>query len=310
MIDFSTLQGLEIPEGKVVQIEDAAGNVLWVVQSESNGPIVLEVEKITSNTYAGETAYTDESFILLDIYPKTNGTVSITYGGLTKTVTDTSGAAEPNAQQVFFGTFNGVSDEVETPVSGTLTIEGDFSAFACGSYYRMKNTSVSSSCIMDVVDWANPTIIAAYAFDGCTKFTLTELPSGVTSIGVSAFRGCTGISIGEIPEGVTSIGDYAFSVGSEHNMPNPIILPSTITSIGSYAFSDVVSGLVTPIAKKIIIRATEPPTIGVSPFGEYDDSLTSPVDRRSTIVVPKGCLAAYTASEYWSEYLNRIMEES
>ena len=87
-----------------MQIEDAQGRVLWALPVAS-GSVVLEVKKITATTYAGSTSYANEKFILLDIYPKTNGTVAVTYGGLTKTITDTSGAASPNAQQVYFGTF-------------------------------------------------------------------------------------------------------------------------------------------------------------------------------------------------------------
>ena len=142
MIDFSTLQGLTIPEGVVTQIADAAGNVLWAVQNDK--PIILEVEKIVSDTYAAETTYTNESFILLDIYPKSGGTVTVTYGGLAKTITDTSGAEEPNAQQVFFGTFNGVSDSVTTPASGTLTIEGDCRGFAVGQYKQYSNSKTTT----------------------------------------------------------------------------------------------------------------------------------------------------------------------
>jgi hypothetical protein len=57
-MNFATLQGLTIPEGVVTQITDASGRVIWAVQSGE--PIVLEVEKITYDTYAGETTYTDE----------------------------------------------------------------------------------------------------------------------------------------------------------------------------------------------------------------------------------------------------------
>jgi hypothetical protein len=89
MINFATLQGLTIPEGVVTQITDASGRVLWMVKS-GGGPAVLQVEKITAATKVNGNVYNDEQFILLNIYPKTNGTVSVTYGGLTKTVTDTS----------------------------------------------------------------------------------------------------------------------------------------------------------------------------------------------------------------------------
>ena len=53
-IDFSTLQGLTIPEGVVTEIKDAGGRVIWAV---SGGKVILQVKKITSDTYAGETTY-------------------------------------------------------------------------------------------------------------------------------------------------------------------------------------------------------------------------------------------------------------
>ena len=125
MIDFTTLQGLTIPEGVVTQITDESGRVIWAANiATDEPPAIFEVAKQTTNSYSGETQYTDNEFILFDIYPKKGGTVNVTYGGLTKTVKDTSGAEEPNAIQVFFGRFNGVSDSVATPASGTLTIEG------------------------------------------------------------------------------------------------------------------------------------------------------------------------------------------
>ena len=125
-IDFATLQGLTIPEGVVTQIEKD-GVILWC----ANKPIILEVKKITSDTYAGETRYEGEQFIALDIYPRTSiSTVKITYGGLTKTLTFNG----TNAQSVYFGTLYGVSDTVSTPASGNLTIEGGCLGFAAGTY--------------------------------------------------------------------------------------------------------------------------------------------------------------------------------
>ena len=192
MIDFTTLKGLTIREGVVTKITDASGRVLWA----AGGKIVLEVEKITSNTYAGETTYENEQFILLDIYPKTNGRVKVTYGGLTKTITDTSGAEEPNAQQVFFGTFNGVSDSVTTPASGELTIEGDCIGFACSSYQSgSKSYNIGySSCITSVIEWGDVSSISSYAFYGCTGLTSINIPTSIRSVGLSAFSGCTGLA--------------------------------------------------------------------------------------------------------------------
>lgn len=213
MIDFSTLQGLTIPEGVVTQIADASGRVLWALKSGTKA--VLQVAKQTLDTYAGETKYTGESFVAIDVYPTKNGTVKVTYGGLTKTVKDTSGVENPNAQTVYFGTLYGVSDSVTTPASGELTIEGDFNAFGCGGYCESaKNvnlgTYVYCSCITAVNDWGDITAIPGNAFRNCTNLALTSLPSGITSIGTYAFYKCTSLVLTSLPSGITSIGSYAF----------------------------------------------------------------------------------------------------
>ena len=217
-INFATLQGLTIPEGVVTQIADATGNVLWKL--ETNKPVILEVEKITSDTYAGETTYTGEQFILLDIYPKTNGTVNVTYGGLTKTITDTSGAAEPNAQQVFFGTFNGVSDSEATPASGTLTIEGDYYAFGASSFTVSSKALEPTycGCFTAVSDMGNVKKLPDGAFSNSTKLKGVIIPNTVKSIGGWAvyeksgvFYGCTGLTSITIPSSVVEISNCVFA---------------------------------------------------------------------------------------------------
>lgn len=208
MINFATLKGLTIPEGVVTQIA-RDGVVLWKLQTSK--PVVLEVEKVIYDTYANETIYNDEEFILLDIYPKTNGTVNVTYGGLTKTIVDTSGVEEPNAQRVFFGTFNGVSDSVATPTSGTLTIEGDCESFACPYVKNSgKGTGNYSGCIISVTDYGGIKKCAPYMFSGCSKMTSINLPENFTEIASNAFYGCTALTSISIPNGVNSIGYSAF----------------------------------------------------------------------------------------------------
>lgn len=231
MLDFSRLQRIEIPEGVVTQITDASGMVLWQLA----GKVVLEVEKIISNTYAGEITYENEEFILLDIYPKTNGTVSVTYGGLTKTITDTSGAAEPNAQQVYFGTFNGVSDSVATPASGELTIEGDCTAFGNSSFATGKFISAYGSCpICKVISFGATNKIPRYAFGsgmGVCKFNQTSIriPSNIESIGDCAFYGCRSLQSIYISNGVKSLGIDVFD---GHNLSN-LTIPQSVESIGT-----------------------------------------------------------------------------
>lgn len=269
MINFSTLQGLTISEGAVTKIADASGRVLWMLNT-GGGPVILEVEKITSDTYAGGTAYTGEQFILLDIYPKTNGTVTVTYGGLTKTITDTSGAEEPNAQQVFFGTFNGVSDSVETPASGTLTIEGDCRSFASGSHVKTsKNITAYAGCVTEVVDFGEIVEVVDHMFDNCKNLITIKFPDGAETIGAALCTGCVILQSVIFPASVTQIRDNCL--------------------MGCSALTD------------FTILATTPPTIGVNLL---DSNSTC------TITVPKGCGDTYKAAEGWSQYSDYIVEAS
>ena len=232
-MNFSTLQGLTIPEGVVTQIAKD-GVVLWEMQRATDEPpIVLQVEKQLVTTTVGETTYSDEECVLLDIYPKTNGTVKVTYGGVTKTVTDTSGAENPNAIQVAFGTFQGVSDGETVPASGTLTIEGAYNAFGCGVYGVSKRTLVCS-CITDAQDLGNIKYIPASAFQECTKLSSITFPRGIQSIGGYAFYGCTSLtSVDLSARAITSIEPYTFYGCT--NLSS-VKLPDVITNIGSYAF--------------------------------------------------------------------------
>lgn len=208
MIDFSTLQGVTIPAGVVTQIE-RNGVVIWRV-AEAGGPIIVEVEKITSDTYAGETTYPSEQFFVIDVCPKTNGTVTLTYGGLTKTVTDTSGAEAPNATQVFFGTFNGVSDSVETPASGTLVIEGDCYAFGKSTFNVANKTVGDCPCFTAIKSLGSVTNIPIGAFANCEKIKSVKIPESVTVVNSTAFGGCKGLESVEIKSDNISIGVMAF----------------------------------------------------------------------------------------------------
>jgi hypothetical protein len=285
MIDFATLQGLTIPEGVVTQIADASGRVLWML---SGGKVILEVEKITSNTYAGETTYTGEQFILLDIYPKTNGTVKITYGGLTKTITDTSGAAEPNAQEVFFGTFNGVSDSVATPASGELTIVGDCYAFGVGVYAYSNKLNYGCGCIREILDFGKVEIIPDGAFyvllavDGAiTIGGDIILPATVKRIDANAFN-LTNIDSVIIPSGIEVIGDLAFAECK---------LLTTVKMLGD------IPPVLTPYTSKE----------GVTTYRNFlhtTDSTTFEIE------VPKGCGDTYKTAEGWSTYADYIVEAS
>lgn len=333
-MNFATLKGLTIPEGVVTQIADASGRVLWKL--ETSKPVVLEVEKITSDTYAGETTYTGEQFILLDIYPKTNGTVKVTYGGLTKTITDTSGAAEPNAQQVFFGTFNGVSDSVETPASGELTIDGDYYAFGCGPYHRDKYLIGSGVDIIEIVSLGVVEKIPTEAFStelsadiNYVKLTSIKIPASVVDIGENAFHRCfnlTEIIVDSGNEHYSSEGGILFNKNRTllHSYPSAegkFVIPSTVINIEAYAcFHTKLTDITIPASvasiggasfscgktvKCVTVLATTPPTAGDVIF-----SSASAVSSDFQIIVPKGCGETYKAADGWSEYAKYIVEAS
>ena len=213
-----------------VTIEDkySQGDYGMITLTETN-EVILEVKKITSSTYANGQYYSSEQFILLDIYPKTNGTVTVTYGGLTKTITDTSGVAEPNAQQVFFGTFNGVSDEVETPKSGRIKIKGDFYAFGCSMLQMNSYFKIPSMCITNVNEFGISTKIPNSAFERCYELTSINIPESVVSIGDAAFFMCEQLTSVTMrcttPPTLGSTDGVTYDVFDSPNLKN-IIVPS------------------------------------------------------------------------------------
>lgn len=331
MINFATLKGFATSKGNVTQIAKD-GVVLWVL---SSGKIVLEVVKITSKTYAGETTYTDEQFILLDIYPKANGTVKVTYGGLTKTITDTSGAAEPNAQQVVFGTFNGVTHDT-TPANGELTIEGDCYAFGIGTFKQTKLISgVPCNCITELNSLGNIEVIPKSAFGtilaGCNKIEKIKISARVKDIGAGAFARCVrlanitvdsnnkyyssenGILFNKdkthlhscpavtghfiIPSSVKTIEDVAYAGGTDGTLDG-VTIHSNVTSIGSNSFYHSKAGFV------VKVLGATPCTIGESAFSYISEGAYP------QIIVPKGCGEIYKAAEGWKVYADYIVEES
>ena len=99
-------------------------------------------------------------------------------------------------------------------------------------YYTIKEESVIQ--LADIIrnkfgfDKVNLTY-----FTDRSKFNISELPSGITTIGDHAFRGCTNLALTELPNSITKIGESAFWNCNKLALTE---LPSSITSIGSNAF--------------------------------------------------------------------------
>jgi hypothetical protein len=120
-------------------------------------------------------------------------------------------------------------------------------------------------------DLEGVTEIVDYAFYGCKKLKILELPEGITRIGVAAFNSC-----------------YAIKA--------PLVLPSTLTAIGTNAFRYCSN------INRIISKAKTPPTLTAANAIQTASALYK-------IVVPKGCGDAYKTAPYWADYANIIEEE-
>ena len=230
MIDFTTLQGLTIPEGVVTQITDENGKVLWVLNT--NKPVYLQVKTMVSNTYVSDTSYTGEEFILFKVYVKPEGTVNVTYGGVTKTVTNISATAD-SVSDVVFGTYGGVSYGA-VPSSGELVIEGDCVAFAESSFNTDKSTTVSTSCVVSIKDSGSITSVPASAFKNNRNLTSAVLLSkDLKSIEGYAFQWCTNLSSVQLGENLKTIENYAFHECT--SLPR-IHIPANVESISGFSF--------------------------------------------------------------------------
>ncbi len=235
----------------------------------------LEVRKIISDTHDGfnSRSYSGEQFILLGIIPRPYGTVKVTYGSLTKTIRDISGY--PSKAKVFFGTYLGETDDVETPEIGTLTIEGEYTVYGPGEFNVDKSTTTYCSCITAVNDWGSIEFIPEAFYANRTDLTSVIIKDGTKAIGDSAFFECTNLM--------------------------GIVIPESVTVIGAFAF-----GLSSGGARTVTMMPKVPPIINDTMSG--DTPMPFHMLGTNNIIVPAGCAEAYKSAPYWSEYADYITE--
>lgn len=141
------------------------------------------------------------------------------------------------------------------------------------------------------------TFPATVTFDG-VEYTITE-------IGDEAFFFCEGLGTLKLPETITKIGTYAFSNASMKaiyfpnsvtEIPNMVLFQSSVdlVSIGN-AVSSIGVRAFECGAETIVSNTPTPPAID-----EYEEFYEEMIVM--TLIVPKGCKAAYAAAPGWSAF--------
>ncbi len=187
---------------------------------------------------------------------------------------------------------------VEVTTSGSTTYTGNVTIPSmvsnAGTVYQV--TAIGTGAFYECSDLTSVTIpnsvtnIAMNAFYSCTSLTNLTIPNSVTTIGSLAFYNCTALTSVVIPNSVTTIADYAFNncTGLKR-----VTIGSGVESIGDYAFASYDLSIV-------VCLATTPPTIQSNTFklGNNNPNVHS---TPTYFLVPKGCLNAYQAADYWKD---------
>ena len=179
-------------------------------------------------------------------------------------------SAVKNLGTVFYGNTTITSFNELKYFTGLTAIE-DYAFYGC--------TGLTSITIPDSV-----TSIGNSAFAYCSGLTSVTIPNSVTSIGGGAFYDCTGLTSVTIPNSVTSIGKSAFAYCSGLTS---VTIPNSVTSIGEGAFRGC-SGLT-----RVTVQSETPIYITANVFSNKDKAI---------LMVPKGCVPAYKAADYWKEF--------
>lgn len=130
---------------------------------------------------------------------------TVTYNGVTYTITEVGERAFYSDPYIRFtslpsnlisvGNLGFYNAEVSGPLPDTVTTVGN------RAFMYSFITSLSEGL----------TNVGEYAFSGCTRLSMAELPVGLTVISNGAFKDCSQISLTSIPSTVTGIGENAFS---------------------------------------------------------------------------------------------------
>ena len=177
------------------------------------------------------------------------------------------------------------------------SINGD----SANPYLSFENNCIVNKSNKTLVGGSNgmtelPSGITSIGEGACTslKFDKLVFPDTLTTIGRSA---CQYISANEIVfnEGLKTIEYNAFYQGTKPVFPKEITIPSTVTTIGGSAFAAFNNALYT-----VHMKGETPANIQTSSFKKFDGF---------KIYVPKGTVDTYKTTGNWVSFADYIYEE-
>ena len=332
--ECSSLTSFKIPEG-VTKIE---WNTFYGCSSLTN------IEIPDGVTSIGQAAFTGCSSLTSINIP--DGVTRISNAAFSGCSSLTSIDIPDGITEIELATFSSCSSLTSVDIPDGVTVIGDFVFDGCSSLVKVNlpesvisiGECVFQNCpsLSDVNIPDGVTKISSGAFCGCSSLINIEIPDDVTEIGSAAFRGCSSLTSIDIPDGVTEIGEYAFmdcsSLKTLH-IPKGVTfigertfsgcsglttinIPEAVTEIEDWAFYECSSltticipGKVKSIGyqafcccsslSEVTCKATTPPTLGSEVFA----SANSP-----TLLVPAGCVDAYSESDWGNHYFSTIKE--
>ncbi|MDE6740800.1 MAG: leucine-rich repeat domain-containing protein, partial [Muribaculaceae bacterium] len=175
----------------------------------------------------------------------------------------------------------------------TVTVRPGKKAYGGGAFLNCPN--VRDIYCYDLEDWVNSKFetMVSNPITAGTKFYLDgdlltsfELPEGLIEIGANCFSEYGCVTDVVIPESISTIEDYAFAYCD--NLEE-VYIGSHVGSIGKKAFN-------CPDIKTIVSKAAVPPVFSTK------STTASFADYKAKVYVPKGCLEAYEANEFWKNF--------
>jgi hypothetical protein len=161
----------------------------------------------------------------------------------------------------------------------------------CNAIIMTETNELIAGCKNTVIP-ENVESIGDDAFDGCRDLTSITIPNSVTTIGRRAFYGCSGLTSINIPNSVKSIEYETFYAC--YSLTS-IVIPSSVMRINDNAFYSCSNLTAVKMEHTTPLDIKEGGTLFPSKniFSNRDNA---------TLYVPKGCKAAYEASEFWSKF--------